>query len=368
VKLFRPHRIIPNTLDPNLENLDWIAIDNMFRDCLSSHGKSVVESIREDVTKNMSECDVPVRLDSSAELVGNGEKGDMGLKNLEGGDEAVGLATHWVTADGKGLKKLQRIEEHLPESLRIRMEKNTSKAEAKVQVPEEEQLGEESQARSELSLETDEDFYDDRGNTAHRLFAGSSFIRSERSSSTPSEEEAGFSTPVSSPRKIRNYNRPLTASPTPPSTIFNQEYADWFMPITPRKPQLESVSKTPEPKKTMNILSLSTNKANTAHTLTASEPHPTAIQNSPSQTLLPPNLAPTSSSASISATSTHSLSSTKQSSRTPPFASTIGRRDKRRAEREERQRIALKLGRARPDLVSKEFTEKFLGSVQEELR
>jgi hypothetical protein len=367
VKLFRPHRIIPNTLDPGLENLDWIAIDNMFRDCLSSHGKSVVDSIREDVSKKMSERDVPVQLDAPAELAGGGEKGDVGLKNLEGGDEAVSLATRWVTTDGKGLKKLQRIREHLPEPLKIRLEKGIPNAEAKAQAPEEERLREDSQARSERSLETDEDFYDDRGKTAHRLFAGSSFVPSERSSSTPSEEEAGFSTPISSPRKIQNHSRPLTASPTPPSTIFNQEYADWFKPITPPKRLLEPLPKTPEPKKAMNVLSLSTNKENTVHPFTTSKPLPADIQNPTLQTSLPSNLAPTPSSDSMSVASTLSPGSTKRSSKTPPSGS-IGRRDRRRAEKEERQRIALKLGRARPDLVSKEFTEKFLGSVQEELR
>ena len=35
MKLFRPHRIVSNTLDPGMANLDWIAIDNMFKDCLS---------------------------------------------------------------------------------------------------------------------------------------------------------------------------------------------------------------------------------------------------------------------------------------------------------------------------------------------
>lgn len=363
MKLFRPHRIIPNTLDPGLENLDWIAIDNMFRHCLSSHGRSIVDSIREDVTKNVSECDVPVQLDSSVELTGDGEKGDVGWKNLEGGDEAVKLAARWATADGKGLKRLQRIQELLPESLKTRLEKGISEAEAKVQAIEEERLREESQARSERSLETDEDFYDDRGKTAHRIFAGSSFVPSERSSSTPFEEEAGFFTPVSSPRKIENYSRTLIASPTPPSTIFNQEYADWFKPITPPKRRPEPLHKTPEHKKVINILSLSTSKANAA-----SEPLPMAIRKPTSKASLPFNLAPTPSSGIISATSTLSPSSTKRSSKTPPSASAVDRRDRRRAERDERRRVALKLGRARPDLVSKEFTEKFLGPVEEEPR
>ncbi|KAG7087564.1 hypothetical protein E1B28_013519 [Marasmius oreades] len=40
VSLFRPKRIIPNTLDPKLKALDWLAIERAFADCLASPGKS----------------------------------------------------------------------------------------------------------------------------------------------------------------------------------------------------------------------------------------------------------------------------------------------------------------------------------------
>lgn len=364
VKLFKPHRIIPNTLDPDLENLDWIAIDNAFWDCLSLNGKLIVESIREDVAKNMPECGLSAKLDSWVDLVGDG---DTALKNLEGGNEAIELATQWIPASGEGLNKLQRIQEHLPESLKIRLEKGISQARAKVQTLAEGRLGEESQARSERSVETETDFYDDRGSTAHRIFAGSSFIRSEGSSSAPAEEEAGFFTPVSSPRNTQNRDRSLTASPTPPSKIFNQEYEDWFNPVTPPKQWSKLVPKTPEPKKMMNVLSHSTNTVVAVRSSTTSKLHPAATQSSTSQTLLPSNPVPTPSLASRSTASTLSPSSKNRSSKTPPPVNTGIKRDRRRAEREERRRIALKLGRARPDLVSKEFAEKFLESIQEEL-
>jgi len=302
VKLFRPHRIIPNTLDPGLANLDWIAIDNMFRECLSSHGESIVESIRGDITKKISDDDTSLRLDSWVELAG--EKGDAALKDLEGGDEAIGLAARWTTPNEWGLKKLQRMQGYLPESTRFFLEKVISQAEARVQALAEERVKEEnqaSQARSERSEETDEDRCDDRGNTAHRIFAGSSFIRAERSPSAP-VQEARFYTPVSSPRGIKNYRQLHVASPTPPSSTFNQEYADWFAPITPTKERPNPLPKTPE----------------------------------------------------------------FRSSKPPPSPSTVARREKRKAEREERRRTALKLGRARPDLVSREFTEKFLTPTEEE--
>ena len=331
----------------------------MFRDCLSSHGQSVVESISGDVTKNIFE-DAPVHLDSWVELTGNGEKGDAASKNLEGDNEAISLAARWMTPGEHGMKKLQKIQGYLPESLKVRLGKVISEVEVRVQALAEERVREESQARSERSEETDEDRYDDRGKTAHRIFAGSSFTSSERSPSAPVEEEAGFYTPVSSPSRTQNRQRLLTVSPTPPSNIFNQEYADWFTPITPTKERLNPFPETPEPKKTMNVLTPSTNKVNGVYRSTTSKSYGL---NSTSQPLLP---SATPSSASAPFTSTFSSSSTKRSSKTPPSPSAIARRDKRRAEREERRRITLKLGRARPDLVSKEFTESLSTSTQEE--
>jgi len=318
--------------------------------------------------KNVSEDGASIQPDLRAEFPGDGEKGDVALKNLEGDDEAIGLAARWMAPDEKGSKKLQRMREYLPESLKVHLERIAPPAaEAQVRDLAEERLKEESQARSERGEETEEDRYDDRGNTAHRIFAGSSFIRSERSPPTPLEEEASFYTPVSSPRGIQNHWRLLTASPTPPSKIFNQEYADWFMPITPTKERSNPLPKTPEPKKTMNVLSPSTNKVNTqVCRSTIPKPHLAAAPNPTSHTLLPSGLAPTPSSANASFASILSSNSTKRSSKTPPSPGTVSRRDKRRAEREERQRIALKLGRARPDLVSKDFTERFLTSTQEE--
>lgn len=364
MRLFRPHRIIPNTLDPDLGNLDWIAIENMFRDCLSSHGETVAESIRDDIMKNLSDYS-SVQLYPWTELATEGKEGDVALKNLEGGDEAVSLAMRWMTAGETGLKRLRWIQEYLPESLKIRLDKDISEAKAKIRALAEERLREESQARSERTEETDEDFCDDRSNTAHRIFAESSFIRSEASSSAHIEEEAAFYTPISSPGGTQNRQQLFTASPTPPSTVFNREYADWFAPATPPNQRLDSLSKTPEPKKITNILSPSINKVNTIGPSASSQLHPAATQNPAPQALLPSNLTLTASSTDTSLASTLSSSSTKLGSKTPPLPNTMARRDKRRAEREERRRIALKLGRARPDLVSEGFTEKLSGHAQE---
>lgn len=366
MKLFRPHRIIPNTLDPGLANLDWIAIDNMFRDSLSSHGQSIVESINGDVGKNVSEDNAPVELESWPELVNHEGKGDVALKNLEGGDEAIGLASRWKAPDEWGLKRLQKIRDNLPKSLKVRLGKVISGAEAQVQALAEERVREESRSKSERSEETDEDLSDDRGNTAHRIFAGSSFVRSEGSSSALIEEEANFHTPISSPRRVQDHRKSLTGSPTPPSGIFNQEYADWFAPVTPTKERINPPPKTPEPKKTMNFLSPSTNKVNTVYRPAISKSRTESTPNPTSRILHPSNPTPTFSSTTASFTSTLPSSSAKRNGETPPSPSTIARRNKRKAEREERQRIALRLGRARPDLVSQEFTERFLVPKEEQ--
>ena len=366
MKLFRPHRIIPNTLDPGLANLDWIAIENMFRDSLSSHGQSIVESINGDVGKNISEDYASVELDSWPELANNGGKGDVAFKNLEGGDEAIGLASRWKAPDEWGLKKLQKVRDNLPKSLKVRLEKVISGAEAQVQALAAERLREESRSESERSEETGEDLSDDRGNTAHRIFAGSSFVRSEGSSSALIEEEASFHTPVSSPRGIQDHRKSLAGSPTPPSGIFNREYADWFTPVTPTKARTNPLPKTPEPKKTMNILSPSTNRVNTIYRPTISKSRTEATPNSTPHILRPSNSTPTHSSATASFTPTLPSSSAKRNGETPPSPSAIARRNKRKAEREERRRIALRLGRARPDLVSQEFTERFLVPKEEQ--
>ena len=326
----------------------------MFKDCLSSHGKSIVESISEDIAKKSSEDNSSVQLDPLVELADDDGKRDVALKNLEGGDEAIGLAARWMAPDERGLKKLQRIQEYIPESVKVRLEKIISQAEARIQALAEERPHEESQIRSEWSQETDEDRYDDKGTTAHRIFAGSSFIQSERGSSDPSEEEAKFYTPVSSPRGIQNHPQRVTISPTPPSTVFDQEYADWFTPITPTKERPNPLPKTPEPRKTMNVLSPSTNNVNMVRRSIISKP----------PLVVPPN--PSDSAPTSSFTSSLLSSSTKGGSKTPPSPSTISRREKRKAEREERRRTALKLGRARPDLVSEEFTERFLTSTHKE--
>ncbi|TFK37472.1 hypothetical protein BDQ12DRAFT_632488 [Crucibulum laeve] len=98
VSLFRPKRIVPNTLDPRLAGLDWVAIDGMFKHCL--HPSSSFPSSSD------AEVNLPVAI-----VANKGEDGDTTLKNLvgRGADE---LAAQWADG-GKLAKKLEVLRAYL---------------------------------------------------------------------------------------------------------------------------------------------------------------------------------------------------------------------------------------------------------------
>jgi len=73
-----------------------MAIDNMFKDGFP-----------------------PSQLDSWAEFTDGGRKGDVALRNLEGGGEAIDLVVRWMSPDEYGLNKLERMEEHFPNHSRF---------------------------------------------------------------------------------------------------------------------------------------------------------------------------------------------------------------------------------------------------------
>ena len=56
------------------------------------------------------------------ELADDDEKGDATPKNLEGGDETIGLAARWLAPDEWGLKELQRMQGYLPGSVKVCLE------------------------------------------------------------------------------------------------------------------------------------------------------------------------------------------------------------------------------------------------------
>ncbi|PPQ91676.1 hypothetical protein CVT25_012889 [Psilocybe cyanescens] len=88
VKLFRPKKVVPNTLDPRLLNLDWACIDSMFSSCVHPSAQKEVADA----------CSFSERLSISPKdrLTAHVQKdGDVALKNLVG-DSAHKIAEHWA--------------------------------------------------------------------------------------------------------------------------------------------------------------------------------------------------------------------------------------------------------------------------------
>ncbi|KAJ7020326.1 beta-lactamase-like protein, partial [Mycena alexandri] len=84
VSLFRPRRVVPNTLIPGLHGLDWRAIDRMFAHCLAGPPPAVSQADFDvDVDAELPDSDLP-------------ETEDTALLNLVGGAGAVGLAEKWA--------------------------------------------------------------------------------------------------------------------------------------------------------------------------------------------------------------------------------------------------------------------------------
>ncbi|KDQ51247.1 hypothetical protein JAAARDRAFT_211212 [Jaapia argillacea MUCL 33604] len=189
VSLFRPRRIVPNTLTPALKGLDWLCIDKIFEDCLSprspgptrrreiSAGSDVVEVMKDDI-------------------------GDTALKNLEGRG-ALEEAERWAE-DGKLRRKLEVMRGYLPAGssecalvsrllrgtgvpevdgsdgceggghVHSENDKGKGKVEAKSWWYGRKEKGDSDQ-------ETDEgDVDDERGRTAHRLFFSESLEKGEK--------------------------------------------------------------------------------------------------------------------------------------------------------------------------------------------
>ncbi|PBK71516.1 hypothetical protein ARMSODRAFT_1082972 [Armillaria solidipes] len=151
VSLFRPKTIIPNTLDPSLNGLDWTGIRNVFSSCLSSCESSTPAT--EDDIRPLSD-------------LSHDEDGiDVAHKNLVG-DQAEEAANKW--ADGRGKRrKLEVLRSWL--GLPLLREITT------IHVDEESQ-----------GYDSSSDADDERGKTAHRLFAhqaGIQLVQSQADSS-----------------------------------------------------------------------------------------------------------------------------------------------------------------------------------------
>ncbi|KAH8984460.1 beta-lactamase-like protein [Lactarius akahatsu] len=97
VSLFRPARIVPNTLDPSLHGLDALCIPNIFAGCLSNPQPPSSSAFAE----ALADDDLEIKEDG----------GDSALQNLLG-DDAERIARAWADS-GRGAEKLAVVEQFL---------------------------------------------------------------------------------------------------------------------------------------------------------------------------------------------------------------------------------------------------------------
>jgi hypothetical protein len=97
VSLFRPLRVVPNSLDPSLRGFDALCIPNIFADCLSTPSSLVSSSFDEALVEGDIEM--------------NDDHCDSALQNLVG-DGADRIAHAWAVS-GRNLDKLTVMEPHL---------------------------------------------------------------------------------------------------------------------------------------------------------------------------------------------------------------------------------------------------------------
>lgn len=193
MSLFRPRKVVPNTLEPRFNGLDWLAVNNMFKDCLC----------QDSAIHEQPFIDFP-RLEEFVEDVGDR---DVALKNLVG-DGADDLAERWADS-GKLKKKLEIVRGYLgpaenavidralgggdPDSpgLPGNMISRDLKGKGKATTRDVDSEDESNDAFSD----------DERGKTAHRLFAELAGVTDEQHqwwlSSSPSQTvDSNAHTPI----------------------------------------------------------------------------------------------------------------------------------------------------------------------------
>ncbi|RDB27782.1 DNA cross-link repair 1A protein [Hypsizygus marmoreus] len=179
VTLFRPRRIVPNTLDPRLHGLDLAAIDRMFADCLHPH-------------PGLGVADIPP---PQIDIEGLGEEdisaGDVALKNLVG-DGAADLASRWAD-NGHLRRKAEHLREYLDPAENILVDRvlGITSKQHRAGVPSSSPVfdhgprGKDRKGKGralDSEDETDGGWSDDeRGKTAHRLFAALAGIDGDKS-------------------------------------------------------------------------------------------------------------------------------------------------------------------------------------------
>ena len=205
VKLFRPKRIVPNTLDPRFHGLDWTCIDRMFSHCLHPSAQSSASSsqLRLGVTGHD-------RLTANAQ-----DDLDVALKNLVG-DGAEIAAQRWAD-HGKLLEKFAIVRDYLGKGEHDALDKffSTDRSTRLISDsdPSEERTSEDkgkgkvTKAARYYAQESEEDTDfgdsdDERGRTAHKLFASLAGIDEEDKenrwwSSSPSSQAAAQNVGIS---------------------------------------------------------------------------------------------------------------------------------------------------------------------------
>ncbi|KAJ7620985.1 beta-lactamase-like protein [Roridomyces roridus] len=203
VSLFRPRRVVPNTLIPGLHGLDWRAIDCMFAGCLATPPPpSEISASAAAQLATQEQMDTEM---------------DTALQNLVGGDGVRDLAEKWaqrgslrrtiaVVRDWLGIQERRAVDRIL--------EPPSAAADAL-------QLAELSR-RKEVVLDSEDesdggDADDARGRTAHLLFAGLAgvegrpsdygFAPSESPVSVRAGSAHGVLTPGTSPFRLSGKKR-----------------------------------------------------------------------------------------------------------------------------------------------------------------
>ncbi|EGN93896.1 hypothetical protein SERLA73DRAFT_78273 [Serpula lacrymans var. lacrymans S7.3] len=241
VSLFRPRKVIPNTLIPALHGLDWACMKIMFADCVFNDPEA--PSAYHD-TEGIVDYNGP----ASDELDYN--DGDVSFKNLMGGTQALQDAEQWAD-DGKMVKKLRVLSYWLRGKEKAIVDRALARGYAlkelekldkeladgrALEVEAQEEVQEAAQRRSEKEqrrevlkryVDSDDDTDDDeRGKTAHRLFAHLAGVDDIDSSLSQSLSISGRSvhTGVGVPLyPVDPVTGQLTPESSPPRPVFRRQ-------------------------------------------------------------------------------------------------------------------------------------------------
>jgi hypothetical protein len=383
VDLFRPDRVIPNTLDPTLRGWDWLCIDEMFKKHLSREGMAIVTTLHEEVSSRMRDAQTPEQI----ELTAIAGEDNIELKNVEGGRDAQDAAGQWTTPDSKGMKKLQMMRDYLAgpfgdginELLKYR-------GNGEIQTANEGDLervqhwtttgGYSHEEWSDEDTDHDDDDDDDKeGLTAHKLFAPNAEAEAPHTSSQPPSDDLRsvkatnvtltkgmLPTPVTSP--LRAW-RPSTSAPPKSHSLVTR----LPLPSGMESPLLDARSQIATTKKDLLLSNFSTKSITLKAPLADANTQPCEL---PSVVLKPlPSMKRTlvcSSTANGGSPKRQRLDSseaasiistcTSRNALVPVSPRRIARRQQRREVRADRNKIAERLSRARPDLVIPSYAAK----------